>query len=696
MHFKKLALVGNPNSGKSTIFNQLTGMNQKVGNFPGVTVEGLEGNFLTFQGDSIRIFDLPGAYSVFTASQDEKVLSQALTHPDLSTQPEAVIYVADFRYMHQHLLLLTQVIDLEYPVFIVLTNLDQVNQEIADKWCAFLKEKTSCEVVPFSSRLGYTGINLREKLNQFIYSAIERRINSKILEMGREINPLIQNIPSTIQVRSNYHAFLLALDDDFCRKNKFVSQDRATIIRHQIDDTVSRYSIIEQWESQIKYSPESKSNYWTKKLDNVLTHSWWGLIIFLILFFLIFQMIYSWAEFPMNAIEDAFAYTSETIKSYLPESWWSSLIINGIIPGLAGVLVFIPQIAILFIVLSILEEAGYMTRVVYLLDHLLTKFGLNGRSIIGLISGGACAIPAIMSTRTIFNSKERLLSMFVIPLIPCSARIPVYTALIGFVVSPVKIFGIFNLPGLVFMGLYLLGITMAFITAYVANKIIKNEGNSILIMQLPNYQVPSWRSVLVVVFQKVKSFVLEAGKIIMIISVVLWFLASFSFSGEFEHVESEIKKSATYQNLGDEEKSNLLEAKKLEHSFAGKFGRFIEPAIKPLGFDWKIGIALITSFAAREVFVGTMSTIYSIGSESDELKLRQVLAAEKREDGTTFFNARTALSLIIFYAFALQCMSTMAVMKKESGGWKIPILQFLVFGLLAYISSFIIYNFLPF
>lgn len=689
---RNIVLVGNPNSGKSTIFNLLTGLNQKVGNFPGVTVEKLEGSFSSFQKEKIKLTDLPGAYSLHTNSNDEKVLSNTLIYSDPQNPIDGIIYVADLRYLHQHLLLLTQILDLNYPTMIVLTNMDHTGAEHGELWQNFLESKTTCITHAMSSRMAYSIIQLKEKLNDYITKDHLDKIGKKIYQIPEYFNGAINNYKNKIKVRSDYQALLQLLNIERSDSNQFLKLDKAEIVRHQIAETMSRYSIIENWESQIQHGQQKNTIEFTKKIDSVLTHPVWGLGIFFMVMLLVFQLMYSWAEFPMNAIESAFAYSSESIKNHLPAHWLSQLITDGIIPGLAGVMVFIPQIVFLFLMLTLLEEIGYMTRVVYLLDHLLSKFGLNGRSIIGLVSGSACAIPAIMSTRSIYNRKERLITNFVIPLIPCSARIPVYTALIGFVVTNEKILGVFNLQGLVFMGLYVIGILMALFIAYIMNLFIKSQERSFLIMQLPNYQSPQLRVVLATILNKVKAFIWEAGKVIMVISIILWFLSSFSWPGEFQKVENQITSTETYSKLNEDEKMNLLGAKKLEHSFAGKIGKFIEPLIQPLGFDWKIGISLITSFAAREVFVGTMSTIYSIGSESDETRLRTVLSEEKREDGSKFFNRKTALSLIIFYAFALQCMSTMAVMRRETGNWKIPIIQFLVFGILAYLSSLAVYN----
>ncbi len=682
-----LAIVGNPNSGKSTIFNLLTGLHQKVGNFAGVTVEKLQGSYETFLKDKITLTDLPGAYSLHTTSSDEKILSQSLIELNPSDPFNGIIYVADLRYIHQHLLLLTQVLDLNYNTMIVLSNMDHVGTNIAEQWQNFLSQKTNCITHCMSSRMAYSVIQLKEKLNQFIYQDkinLNRQIFYKSpVDFIDEINLIKKFQP----IRSDYHALLITLDKAISSKI-----EKAIVIRQQIADTMTRYSIIDNWESQIKINQSKDSTSFTRKIDNILTHPIWGIAIFLIIMFLVFQLMYSWAEFPMTAIEDTFAYLSNSVKEVLPQHWISNLLTAGIIPGLAGVMVFIPQIVFLFLMLTLLEEAGYMTRVVYLLDHLLSKVGLNGRSIIGLISGAACAIPAILSTRSIYNRKERLITSFVIPLIPCSARIPVYTALIGFVVADEKIWGVFNLQGLVFMGLYMLGIVTAIFIAYLLHLYLPSNDQSFLIMQLPNYQLPQIRQVVTTIFNKVKAFIFEAGKIILIISVLLWFLSSFSWPGEFERIENNFALNSQNNTLSEEEKLNTLKSIKLEKSFAGKIGKFIEPAIKPLGFDWKIGISLITSFAAREVFVGTMSTIYSLGENQDESRLHDKLNSVRREDGSHFFDHKTAFSLILFYAFALQCMSTMAVMKRETGGWKFPILQFITFGLLAYGSSLIVYQ----
>ncbi|MBK9108451.1 MAG: ferrous iron transporter B [Saprospiraceae bacterium] len=456
---------------------------------------------------------------------------------------------------------------------------------------------------------------------------------------------------------------------------------------------MSRYHLIESWIAENKLGGAEQLNTRTLRLDRWLTHPMLGAVFFTMVMFLVFQAIFSWASIPMDYIESAFASLQGVLSEMLPHGWLSDLILKGIIPGLSGVLVFIPQIALLFLLIGWMEELGYMARVVYMFDHILRKFGLNGRSLVGLISGGACAIPAILSTRNINNKRDRLVTMFVIPLIPCSARIPVYTALIGFVVPYEEVFGIFNSQGIAFMGLYCLGILLALLTAAIIRFFVKSDDLSYLILQLPDYRWPSLKNVLLVVYDKVRTFVMQAGSIILIISVVLWFLASFSWSGELQQVETDLREKGRLEQLDPIQLENEIDATKLEHSFAGKIGKFIEPVFEPLGFDWKISIALITSFAAREVFVGTMSTIYSLGTSENEVLLRQKMAQELRPDGSVFYNSKTSLSLILFYAFAMQCMSTFAVMWKETKSRKWPVIQFVYMGALAYLSSWLAYHF---
>jgi ferrous iron transport protein B len=410
----------------------------------------------------------------------------------------------------------------------------------------------------------------------------------------------------------------------------------------------------------------------------------------------VFQAIFSFSKIPMEFIESTFDQLKGLVQLNLPDTWWASLLTDGILSGMSGILIFVPQIAILFLLLSILEELGYMARAVYMFDHVMQRFGLNGRSIVALISGGACAIPAIMATRTIENQKERLITILVTPFISCSARLPVYSVLVGFVVPPIVVGGIFSAQALVFMALYLIGIFTALGSAYLLKKIIKLNDYSTLMIELPEYRKPSIKNMLLNLREKVASFVFGAGKMIMIISVILWVLANFAPGDLKETTSAQATQYAQNQQLDEQETADLIAAKQIEVSYAGQLGKFIEPAIRPLGFDWKIGIALITSFAAREVFVGTMSTIYSIGSaDGDNTTIREKMAKEINPNtGKPMFTVPVALSLLLFYVFALQCMSTIAIVKRETQSWKYALFQFLFMGGLAYLSSFLVYQLL--
>lgn len=685
----KVALIGNPNSGKTSLFNLLTGLNQKVGNFPGVTVEAKTGHLSLASDNEIELIDLPGAYSLFPLSEDEKVLSSCLLDERDPYHPDLILYVADIRMLDKQLLLLIQIHDLGWPLLVCLTNSDLEDKEQLTQKVELLSGVLNVKVLPVSNRTGENLDMIKDWLGNYLPGS-----------GTGDWKPIVSPSSADLEILG-----LKAVNepvDDFKSLVRHIlsgssgAGNRKEEIRIQIDDTMRRYRLIEQWmaESRKPSGPagDVRKRELTSRLDAVLTHPVWGLAIFLGITFLMFQLIFSFAQIPMDAIDLAFGEMAGWLETVLPESWWSGLITHGIIPGLAGVVVFIPQIALLFLMLTLLEELGYMSRVVYLLDHILSRFGLSGRSVIGLISGGACAIPAIMSARTISSKRQRLLTSFVIPLIPCSARIPVYAALVGFIVPSGTVWGVFNQQGLVFTGLYLLGIFMALATAFFMNLMVRTRETSLLAMQLPYYQWPQMTQVWLVIYSKVRSFVLDAGKIIFLISIVLWFLASYSFPGEMVRARQAAALQADQMGLTGEQKDNHIEALALESSFAGKAGRWIEPAIEPLGFDWKIGISLITSFAAREVFVGTMSTIYSLGPNSELSTLRARMAAELDEQGKPFFDSRRSLSLVIFYAFAMQCMSTLAVMKRETGSWRWALGQFFYMGALAWLGSWLVWN----
>lgn len=695
----RIALVGNPNSGKSTLFNELTGLNQKIANFPGVTVEKKTGTMILDDGSPAQVIDLPGIYSIYPKSADEEVVFDYLINKEASNHPDLIVVVADASNLKRNLLLFTQIKDLHFPVILALNMTD-------------LAEKTGIRIdleklekllgVPVCGMSARTGIGIRE-LRSKISNTLKLKTEVKddyIYEGAVAGNCLT----SLLKCKSSYHALLIG--HRFRSVKHLTSQEREEILRikeeskfdinvSQANEILKRYQYIKDVIDNCVVDETSKAEDFSSRLDRVLTHKIWGYIIFFFILLLIFQAIFSWATYPMDLIDSGIASFSNLLKETLPPGPLNDLLTDGIIAGLGGILIFIPQIAILFALISILEETGYMSRVIFLMDKIMRKFGLNGKSVVPLISGVACAIPAVMAARNIENTRERMITIFVTPLMSCSARIPVYTILIALVVPDEYIFGIFNLQGLTLMGLYLLGLLAALFSAYLLKIILKTKGRTFFIMELPTYKMPRWKNVALIIFEKVKAFVWEAGKVIMAISVILWVLASFGPGERFEKAEAIILEQNQTEQLSEGELQNKIQSFKLEHSYAGILGKTIEPLIKPLGFDWKIGIALITSFAAREVFVGTMSTIYSLGNSDDEQTVKERLALEKDSaTGSPFFNLARSFSLLIYYAFAMQCMSTLAIVQRETKSWKWPILQLIYMTGLAYISSFVVYQLL--
>jgi ferrous iron transport protein B len=427
-------------------------------------------------------------------------------------------------------------------------------------------------------------------------------------------------------------------------------------------------------------------------LDNLLIHKFWGYVVFFLILLTIFQVIFDWSSVPMDFIDSSFARLSEWTKAQMPAGILTDLIAEGVISGLGGIVIFIPQIAFLFLFISILEETGYMSRVVFLMDRSLRKFGLSGKSVVPLISGTACAIPAVMATRNIENWKERLITILVVPFTTCSARLPVYMILISLVIPNERLLGI-SYQGLTLMGLYLIGFLMAIVSASILNRALQSPNKSYFVVEMPNYKLPLLKNVAFTVWEKTRSFVVEAGKIILAISILLWFMASFGPGKKFSNAEQIVAHQYSNQVLSDSELENKIASFRLENSYIGILGKTIEPMILPLGYDWKIGIALISSFAAREVFVGTLATIYSVGNDAQET-IKTRMAGEIRKDGTRLFNLPTGISLMLFYAFAMQCMSTLAIVKKETNSWKWPSIQLFSMTIIAYIVSLLSYQLL--
>ncbi len=707
---RSIALVGNPNSGKSTLFNLLTGLRQKTGNFPGITVDLKEGRLRLPGGAEVVLTDLPGAYSLYPTSTDERMVAAILSHPDNPRYPDALIYVADVTHLEKHLLLLTQLLDLRIPVLLVLNMADTANSLGLKVHPNKLSEQLGIPVVSISSR---TGENLSkllseiEKLlngvnppNKSFYSLTE--LEKKLSDAVR-LNTRIDN-PYQALLLAHHYSWLPGLSESLRREIDAIVRDKQfNSLKHQVEETLDRYDHFTPIAREAVQYPPRFPNTVTDRIDAVLTHRWIGPAVFAVVMLLVFQAIYDWSVLPMDLIETAFSELGNFLSAHLPEHWATGLLLDGILAGLSGVLVFVPQIAVLFFLITLLEEVGYMARVVFMFDRFMRRFGMNGRSIISLISGGACAVPAVMSTRTIGNWKERLITILVTPFITCSARIPVYVILIGLVVPAQKVWGIFSLQSLTFAGMYVIGIASALGSGYVLKQLFRTRERSYLALELPVYRLPHWRNLWLTVWEKVGAFVIEAGRIILVISVILWALANFGPGNSLREAESRALAEANAQALSPEQTQNIMTTYRLEASYAGRIGKIFEPLIRPLGYDWKIGIALFTSFAAREVFTGTLAVLYQLGDAESAVAergentakatLRRRMQAERFSDtGQPVYTPATAFSLLVFYALAMQCMSTLAVVRRETGSWKWPILQFAGMTLLAYLAAWVVYN----
>lgn len=693
----RIALAGKPNAGKSTLFNQLTRLNQKTGNFPGVTVEKRTGTF-TIKGLTVEVTDLPGIHSLYARTLDEKVVAEVFANQKSDTYPQVAVVIADATNLKSSFLLLTQLIDLGVPVVLTLNMMDLAalsGQSIDIRKLSFAFD---VPVVMINARSGEGVAELKEAI-----AAGVKPSSRKIFQIDAEIVPAVEEIKTRFSLRSPYEAYQFLQQTE--NLTHLSAEERKFIYgvarsagffpgKYQGAETIRRYEYIQELLNQvlIRASNDDWKRY-SRRIDRVLTHRVWGYAIFLTILFLIFQAIFSWAQYPMDFIDESFLSLSSWFQQRLPEGPFFDLITQGIIPGIGGIVIFIPQIAILFAFISMMEETGYMARVVFLMDRLMRPFGLNGKSVVPLISGWACAIPAIMATRTIENWKERLITIFVTPLMSCSARLPVFAILVALTIPASTVWGVFNLQGLVMMVLYLLGFGAAMLTALVMHMLIKVKERSFLIMELPMYRIPLWKNVGLTIVDKTKAFVFEAGKVILAISVVLWVLASYGPGQEMDRAEEAVIAASANERLTEQALQDRIASYKLEHSYAGKIGHAMEPLIRPLGFDWKIGIALLTSFAAREVFVGTIATIYSIGSDQDEMTIKDRMAREiNPETGGPRFTFAVGVSLLLFYTFAMQCMSTMAIVKRETRGWKWPAIQLVYMTALAYLTALIAYQ----
>ena len=695
----KVALIGNPNTGKTSLFNQLTGLTQKVGNYPGVTVDKKQGSCKLSATQNAVITDLPGTYSINPTSVDESIVLKTLLKKDIKESPDVILVVADVENLKRNLLLFSQIKDLEIPTVLAINMVDQMNRKGISIDLTALKEELNTEVVLISARKN-RGIEAVKA------AIIKCHVAAKATPMcdNKKIDPAyFEELKAINPNYTLYELWLMVTQKNFPEeiskqeKEKLLSfnKDVSKLKKYQHKETIYRYQEINKILKNTYLVDKSKAKDLRAKLDKVFTHRIFGYFIFLLVLLLIFQSIFDWSSLPMDLIDTTFAELSDFARSNLPTGVLSDLIVEGIIPGIGGVIIFIPQIAILFLFIAVLEETGYMSRVVFLMDKIMRRFGMNGKSIIPLISGTACAIPAIMATRTISSWKERLITILVVPFTTCSARLPVYAILISLIIPDTKIFGFYNLQAFTLLMLYALGFGTAILAAYILQKTLKIKSNSFFVVEMPNYKLPSVKNVLFDVLEKTKAFVLGAGKIILALSVVLWFLAS-NGPESYKNAEQNTIEKVANKNLGTDELQQKIAAVKLENSYIGIMGKSIEPVIRPLGYDWKIGIALITSFAAREVFVGTLATIYSVGSDDENTTtIKEKMRSEiNPATGKKIFNFPAGMSLLVFYAFAMQCMATLAIVKRETKTWKWPLIQ--LFGMtgLAYVCSLIVFQIL--
>lgn len=689
-----IALVGNPNSGKTSLFNALTGLNQKVGNFPGVTVDKKTGELDFEDGEQAVLIDLPGTYSLYPRRGDEWVAYKVMMDADTEIHADAVILVADASNLKRNLLFCSQIIDLKVPVVVALTMNDIAQQKGIKIDLIGLQAELGVPVIPVNPRKNKGLAALKKAVQQISteqYKAPSRDfIDAKALAPAavtgmQKLFPKLSEYAS-LHYLINHENFPLA-EREQSLIEKLEEAHQFSPSKVQAEEVMQRYSRIRQIMQKNVVEPDPlEKKLFTDKLDNILLHRTWGYLILLGVLFLLFQSIFWLASYPMDGIEWAFQQVSTALGNTLPTAWWSDLLINGLVAGLSGILVFVPQIMILFGLITLLEDTGYMARISFLSDKLMRKVGLNGKSVMPMISGFACAVPAIMSARNIENRKERLLTILITPLMSCSARLPVFTILISLVIDDRYYFGFLSLQGLVMMGLYLLGLVMALIVSYIAKFFIKIQEKSFFILELPIYRAPRWKNAAITMVEKARIFVFDAGKVIMLISLLLWFLSSYGPGNKMETVESKYAAMIAAAPAQADSLSKVQSAEQLKYSYAGILGQAIEPAIRPLGYDWKIGIALITSFAAREVFVGTMATLYSV-EEDDDTSLREKLQSATYADGSKVYTLATGLSLMVFYVLAMQCMSTLAVVKRETRSWKWPVIQLVYMTVLAYVLS---------
>lgn len=704
LHDKFVALIGNPNSGKTAIFNYLTGLNQKVSNYPGITVERKIGKLKCEFDEDINVLDLPGTYSLTPESIDERVVAeQVMDWIHGINRPTAIISVVDATNLSRNLYLTTQLLDIGIPVIVALNMMDLVKDKAALPDLSELENRFGLSsVVPMSALEGW-GINeLKKAIEKAIESPLPRK-RKKLFESHPQIHELLRPLSEYLLTHFDYtprvarvqalrlitrqsavelykppHAGKHSFSDEVVQKiedlrDQVVEKIEQAGLNHRTIEATIRYTWLDKLlkQSVRKEIEQLREKTRSEKIDRVLTHSTFGPIIFIALLVFIFQAIFTWSSYPMDWIDGGVALLGEWILGVMAPGILRELMVEGIVAGVGAVVIFLPQILVLVFCMTLLEDSGYMSRVAFMLDKFMTKAGLHGRSVLPLMSGYACAIPGVMASRTIDGWKERLITIMVLPLMSCSARLPVYALMIGAFIPANKIFGFINMQGLTLVIMYFLGTITALIIAKILSKFIAEKGRSSFVMELPPYRLPLMRSVFRQVYIRGKQFLFNAGKIIMAVSIVLWFLASFP-------------KTA---------KENT-DINPIHNSYAGKIGHAIEPVIEPLGFDWKIGVGLITSFAAREVVVSTLATLYSVeGDGEDMVSLSESMKKDiNPKTGKPVFNTLVALSLMVFFVYAAQCLATFAIIKQETNSWKWPLIMIAYMTILAYTASFVVYQ----
>ena len=694
----KVALIGNPNTGKTSVFNKLTGLNQKVGNYPGVTVDKKEGICKLSRGVKAHILDLPGTYSLNASSADENVVIELLLNKNDKDFPDVAVVVSDVENLKRNLLLFTQIKDLKIPTILVINMSDLMSRKGISLNIPMLEQKLYTKVALLSTRKN-TGIeNLKTLIEN--YKTLPK---AQCLDVTSIDSDYFERLEKAFPSQDLYKLWMVITQDVNFRSiarneldfTNFQTKTTPELKRLQQKEAIKRYQFINGILNETQIIDRSKAKDLRSKLDRILTHKIWGYLIFFTILLVIFQAIYDWATIPMDLIDNTFASLAEWIKNTYPNGGKiTDLFAEGIVSGIGGVVIFIPQIAFLFLFISILEESGYMSRVVFLMDKIMRRFGISGKSVVPLISGTACAIPAVMATRNIENWKERLITILVTPFMTCSARLPVYLIIIALVIPNGDFIGI-SYQALTLMLLYLIGFGMAIFSAFILNKVMKIQRKTYFVVEMPSYKLPLLKNVFITVIEKTKTFILEAGKIILAISIILWVMASYGPGKKFNNAEEII--TAKYNNISDTELEDKIASYQLEHSYIGIVGKTIEPIIKPLGYDWKIGIGLVASFAAREVFVGTLATIYSVGSASENESIETIkikMSNERYENGSKVFTFASGISLLLFYAFAMQCMSTLAIVKRETKTWKWPLIQLFGMTTIAYLFAFISFQLL--